>query len=907
MARIPTSADIRGPGSLRTGRAIARQDTTAIGRGMADMGRGVQQIGAGLTSFAKQQIDKQNTLDVARAEVTKTEGLLGVSNSFSQGGEAADANYSTYGSRARAASEAAVNEAAQLIRDPEMRERWKLTALSDALRTADGAADRGLALENQQQIATFEETLDANQRLFTDPTLPREVQERARADIQGSIEMAVATGLATPAQAAQWKTTYLDNADYTRAQLEVQRNPDAIYGTASATATAGAVTGVVSAGAGYTVVQLPDGTVERREGTRAWRNNNPGNIEFGPFAQSRGAVGSDGRFAVFPTYEAGREAKRALLFESGSYRNLSLSAAIARYAPAFENDTGSYTAQVAQAAGVSPDTPLSALSEDQQQAMLDAMERVEGFRPGRTSEQEGAGSTGAAPDWFTRLPPNQQAAIRQEAATARNAKSAETRARIEMAAQDAPVAIQNTGQYTGYQPTSEDFLAAYGPVAAPQQYAQYQQSIDTSNQAYTMRNVSISDINAMVAAARPTATGEGAAMEQQRFETLSAAAEQTITARTEDPARYTLQNFPRVAEAWEQAAVDPTQVRSAMTMTWAAQNQLGIPAASRQLLPNNVAEHAVQNFQNAEIPERDRVGAVTSLIFSSPDVEQQRAVFSQLVEAGLPEISEGAMDAMARGDEGAARRLFLAAMVDPSDLPGSLPTGVTPARISEEVQSQLMDVGSVGDLYYGLSDGSAENFERAQRDQQLIQNAVQLRLRAGESLRDAVASVGKDLYGDVRVVDGNWNVNARLLLPADQDPSQTLRGLEATLPQVRQTLTESLVPAGDAPVGEASAIIDAATENYINNVMNDGYFRNTEGGYVFIDPFVGAAISDVEGNPIVFTESDMVQAAAQAPSQTMSREQANAMLEANEINEEQHRMLMQEISEQEQRAMGLIE
>ncbi len=148
--------------------------------------------------------------------------------------------------------------------------------------------------------------------------------------------------------------------------------------------------GVVEAGPGYTIVRRSDGSTVRRDGTRAWRNNNPGNIEYGRFARANGAVGTDGRFAVFPTYEAGRAAKEALLFESSSYRGLSLGQAISRYAPSFENNTGSYIAQVARAAGVTPDTMLSTLSARQRRAMLDAMERVEGFRPGRENGVQAA-------------------------------------------------------------------------------------------------------------------------------------------------------------------------------------------------------------------------------------------------------------------------------------------------------------------------------------------------------------------------------------------------------------------------------------------------------------------------------------------------------------------------------------
>lgn len=52
-------------------------------------------------------------------------------------------------------------------------------------------------------------------------------------------------------------------------------------------------------------------------GTRADRNNNPGNIEYGEFARRMGATGSDGRFAIFPDRETGFKAAEALLSGKG--------------------------------------------------------------------------------------------------------------------------------------------------------------------------------------------------------------------------------------------------------------------------------------------------------------------------------------------------------------------------------------------------------------------------------------------------------------------------------------------------------------------------------------------------------------------------------------------------------------
>lgn len=87
------------------------------------------------------------------------------------------------------------------------------------------------------------------------------------------------------------------------------------------------------------------------EGTRPQRNNNPGDIEAGKFATAHGATGSDGRFAIFPTAEAGFEALTAL-FNTNGYRDLSIHNAIARYAPSNENDVANYVALVCKWTGL---------------------------------------------------------------------------------------------------------------------------------------------------------------------------------------------------------------------------------------------------------------------------------------------------------------------------------------------------------------------------------------------------------------------------------------------------------------------------------------------------------------------------------------------------------------------------
>jgi hypothetical protein len=157
-------------------------------------------------------------------------------------------------------------------------------------------------------------------------------------------------------------------------------------GSAGAGAAPGTIEKINEIGAGYNVVQLADGSIEHRAGARNWRNNNPGNLEYGSLAKSMGAIGSDGRFAIFPSYEMGRAAKEKLLFESGRYKGMTIQQAIYKYAPPNENNSANYASTVAAAAGVPVTAQLESLSSQQKEAMLNAMEKVEGFKSGRVTK-----------------------------------------------------------------------------------------------------------------------------------------------------------------------------------------------------------------------------------------------------------------------------------------------------------------------------------------------------------------------------------------------------------------------------------------------------------------------------------------------------------------------------------------
>jgi hypothetical protein len=139
---------------------------------------------------------------------------------------------------------------------------------------------------------------------------------------------------------------------------------------------------VLDAGKGYTKVEYEDGRVELRKGQFGWRNNNPGNIIAGKFAESQGAIPGGGRFALFPTLEAGNKARRNLLFESDSYKDLTVSEAIRKWAPPSENNSDDYARRFAAAAGVPLNTKMKDFTEKQRNLAMKSQETIEGNAPG---------------------------------------------------------------------------------------------------------------------------------------------------------------------------------------------------------------------------------------------------------------------------------------------------------------------------------------------------------------------------------------------------------------------------------------------------------------------------------------------------------------------------------------------
>ena len=109
---------------------------------------------------------------------------------------------------------------------------------------------------------------------------------------------------------------------------------------------------------------------------RGIRNNNPLNLGYVPGQQ--GAIGTDGRFGVYASMEAGvAQANRQLLLYQDRDHLLTLRQMISKWAPNNENNTAAYIASVAGRIGVNPDQQINMRDPATARGVIAAMARVE--------------------------------------------------------------------------------------------------------------------------------------------------------------------------------------------------------------------------------------------------------------------------------------------------------------------------------------------------------------------------------------------------------------------------------------------------------------------------------------------------------------------------------------------------
>lgn len=480
---------------------------------------------------------------------------------------------------------------------------------------------------------------------------------------------------------------------------------------------------------------------------------------------------------------------------------------------------------------------------------------------------------------YAAIPFDKRLQLAAQARRAAKENNVGLQATLDTIVDNAPVAIANAGTYDGApMPTPEQFVKAYGAGDGMARYQAFKTSIDTAKITFGMRSMTNEEILAQVAAAQPTSTGNSAVLESKRFDTVAAAAQETLKARAADPAGYVMNVFPEVSKAFEAAQDDPSLMPAALTAMQAAQAELGLD--EMKLLPKGYATQAATAFNDTTLPAEERVKAAASLILSTDDDKQQLAIYRQLVEAGVPEYTQGAVAAMVRGDVAAAQNLMRAVMIDPEKMAGTMPGGITTAQINGAIQDRILAEGTIGDVIYGMSSGSIDNLQRVVADTTLIERDVRLHLldgSAGGDLSRAVDLTIKDMFGDLQVVTGQ---NVKIALPAGEDPEPLRKGFVGLRSEVADTLRSDMlngmvqILGKDVDIRSSGMGVLAAMgiDNAVGMVLQEGYFTNAgPDGFQFFNPYTGTVVGNADGTPMIFKRADVLAAGANVPNAAMPR------------------------------------
>ncbi|WP_448953074.1 phage tail tip lysozyme [Labrys neptuniae] len=458
------------------------------------------------------------------------------------------------------------------------------------------------------------------------------------------------------------------------------------------------------------------------------------------------------------------------------------------------------------------------------------------------------------------LTPDQWDALYNSARTQQSQNQALARGSLEPIVQDATSALLTNGRYDGRMPTQQDFTAAYGAQEGSQRYSQFRQVQDIGQHIDAFKSETPEQIQADVAAARPISSGEGFAMAQSRYEAMQKAAATTIKMRQDDPAGYIKSINPQVAALW-QGANTPEGYRTALSAMSAAQSHIGIAGPNQKLLPDDFAKQTIDAYKNDALTVQQRMAPVLGAILRTSDPDQQKAIFGQLVKAGLPTTMTGAIEAYTRGDQGAGDRLMSAIMLAPSKIPTD---GAVKAADINTAVAAIMAPNQIGSMAYGLQNGNPDNIGRAQDGMEILRRAAQMRVAQGETdATKAVNDAAKDLFGNQRAYTNTFGgMNFSAIIPNDADLGPLSRGVIAMRPQIEAAAANAateFVRQKNLSKGNPTteAVMSADIKAQTSNIMNSGQIINYgRDGFAFLDAYTNKFVPGPDGKPLVFKLAD---------------------------------------------------
>ncbi len=214
MPRMPTAEDL---GRVRLqSRDVISGPRDAIGPAVAGVGQEVSRV-------AKARREENEALDLVRATADWNTRILNERAQYDYG---VDQNYGTWGKRFDAAAPRHADAASSLIRDPVLRQKFRIQTDDDITRHSLSVADAARTLDRGKRSAEAVAGIDANLRAATMPGVDDKSSERIIRDITASITKLTDVGVFTPEQELEVRAKVLKNYTNIKAGRLVQEDPE---------------------------------------------------------------------------------------------------------------------------------------------------------------------------------------------------------------------------------------------------------------------------------------------------------------------------------------------------------------------------------------------------------------------------------------------------------------------------------------------------------------------------------------------------------------------------------------------------------------------------------------------------------------------------------------------------------
>lgn len=226
MPKMPSKENLGAVTSLRSGREMVSAsdvDFSAVGKGIAVAGAGLAKAGLNIQAGQEKDQREQDALDLIRADAAQKQALFEGERVLDT-----DGDYATHDSRFTPFAKQETDRAAGVIRNPQLREKWRLKADSDILSSRERLIKRSDGYAKQDRIASLDTTLEGYKNIYSDAKATDAQREDALGQIRNSIELAKRGGIVTPQQAAKLQDNYVKGSMLAEAERRLLDDPEGL-------------------------------------------------------------------------------------------------------------------------------------------------------------------------------------------------------------------------------------------------------------------------------------------------------------------------------------------------------------------------------------------------------------------------------------------------------------------------------------------------------------------------------------------------------------------------------------------------------------------------------------------------------------------------------------------------------